>query len=402
VKRNASADSLRGLAIVLVVLGHSMVSVAWVYHDGPGLTMLSAGHWVPDSVAFDPLLNVIYAFHMPLFAFVSGLVSWRPVLAPASRQLRSRFLGLVVPYFAWVVVYYVLSARPFVLGNLARSLQAAASNPWGGLWYLYALFECYVILIVVQRLPYARWLLPATALVAVGLGALPIGSSHFLGVGDVSYIYPFFVGGYLIAEKAEAIRARRWLVAGVAAVAFAVLLAARGPIWRADLGWATQAAPRVALAMRRTLHFRYAGFVTTLAGPVFVRFASSFSAILALTALYSGWSGRLMEWQAWLGRRTLGVYAVHQILQIGLFSIGVSNWVAMFALSLSISIGITLVLERIPGVREVLLGQWRRPPSPSGPEAPVVPEDEFAAEGDVPDDGEAAGAGGSARLHAPA
>jgi peptidoglycan/LPS O-acetylase OafA/YrhL len=58
-KRNTSADSLRGLAIVLVVLGHSIVSVAWVYHAGPGLTMLSDGHWVSDAIAFNPLLNIV-------------------------------------------------------------------------------------------------------------------------------------------------------------------------------------------------------------------------------------------------------------------------------------------------------------------------------------------------------
>jgi fucose 4-O-acetylase-like acetyltransferase len=378
-KRNASADSLRGLAIVLVVLGHSMVSVAWVYHAGPGLTMLSDGHWVSDSIALNPILNVIYAFHMPLFAFVSGLVSWRPRLSPAVGQLKSRFLGLVIPYFAWVVVYYFLTVRPPALEGLGLGLRAAAMNPWGGLWYLYALFECYVLLILIQRLPYSKWILAATALGAIALSATRIGGSHTFGVGDVIYIYPFFVGGYLASEKADAIRSRRYLVAGISLAAFAVLLAARGPIWRPDMSWVLQASKDAAGFMHRTWHIRHSGLATSLAGPVFVRYASSMTAIVALTALYSGWTGRLMDWQAWLGRRTLGVYAIHQILQVGLFALGVTNWVAMFALSLSISIGLTLVLERIPVVRGLLLGQWKRPASTRGPDGP---EDEFAAEGD--------------------
>ena len=215
-KRNTSADSLRGLAIVLVVLRHSIVSVAWVYHAGPGLTMLSDGHWVSDAIAFNPLLNIVYAFHMPLFAFVSGLVSWRPKLSPALGQIRSRFLGLMVPYFAWVVVYYVLSVRPIVLSGLVGGLRTAATNPWGGLWYLYALFECYLLLILIQRLPYSRWILAATAVYAVALSASPLGGSHFMGVGDVTYIYPFFVGGYLLAEKNDAVKSRRYLIAGLA------------------------------------------------------------------------------------------------------------------------------------------------------------------------------------------
>jgi fucose 4-O-acetylase-like acetyltransferase len=380
-KRNTSADSLRGLAIVLVVLGHSIVSVAWVYHAGPGLTMLSDGHWVSDAIAFNPLLNIVYAFHMPLFAFVSGLVSWRPKLSPALGQIRSRFLGLMVPYFAWVVVYYLLSARPIVLNGLLQGLRTAALNPWGGLWYLYALFLCYLLLIVIQRLPYSKWILAATALAAVAMSASSLGGSHFLGVGDVTYIYPFFVGGYLLAEKTDAVKSRRYLIAGISLAAFAVLLLARGPIWRPDMGWVSHTAKTAAAFMHRTWHIRRSDQVTNLAGPVFVRYASSFAAIIALTALYSGWSGRFMDLQAWLGRRTLGIYAIHQILQVGLFALGVTNWIAMFALSLSISIGLTLVLERIPVVRGLLLGQWKKPAAKRGPDGP---EDEFAAEGDVP------------------
>jgi len=366
---------------VLVVLGHSIVSVAWVYHAGPGLTLLSEGHWVSDSIAFNPLLNTVYAFHMPLFAFVSGLVSWRPKLSPALSQVRSRFLGLVVPYFMWVVVYYALTARPFVAAGLLEGLRVAAANPWGGLWYLYALFECYLLLILIQRLPCARWIFAATALTAVVMSASKLGGSHFLGIGDVTYIYPFFIGGYLIAEKSGEFFSRRYLVAGISLAAFAVLLVARGPIWRPDMSWVAHAAKTTSAYLHRTWHIRRADQIANIAGPVFVRYASSFAAIIVLTALYSGWTGRLMDGQAWLGRRTLGIYAIHQILQVGLFALGVTNWIAMFALSLGISIGLTLVLERIPVVRGLLLGQWKKPAVRRGPDGP---EDEFAAEGDVP------------------
>lgn len=378
-KRNTSADSLRGLAIVLVVLGHSIVSVAWVYHSGPGLTMLTDGRWVADPIAFNPLLNMIYAFHMPLLAFVSGLVSWRPQLPPALRTIRSRFLGLMVPYFAWVVVYYMLSARPLVFDDLTRSLGTAAANPWGGLWYLYALFECYLLLVAIQQAPLTRWALPASALGAVALGAVPPGGMHFLGIADVTYIYPFFIGGYLVAEHAEAIRSHRYAVGLLGAAAFAVFAALRGPIWRPDLSPAAIAAASVARYLRATWHVPLANQITTLLGPIVVRYASSFSAIIALTALYGGWTGRVMKWQAWIGRRTLGVYAVHQILQVGLFAMGVTNWIPMFVLSLSISLGVTMVLERIPVLRALLLGQWKKPADSREPQGPA---DEFAAEGD--------------------
>lgn len=51
VKRNKTIDVARGIAILLVILGHSFYTLD------------------------EPLNKVILAFHMPLFFFISGLVA---------------------------------------------------------------------------------------------------------------------------------------------------------------------------------------------------------------------------------------------------------------------------------------------------------------------------------------
>ena len=56
-KRIAWLDTAKGIGIILVVLGHSM---------SPILT----GHMVMES-----LYKFLYMFHMPLFFFLSGVVS---------------------------------------------------------------------------------------------------------------------------------------------------------------------------------------------------------------------------------------------------------------------------------------------------------------------------------------
>ena len=60
-KRNISIDSIRGLAIVLMVFGHCI-------QCGSGQLFFD-NHFYFDIF----LYKVIYSFHMPLFAFVSGL-----------------------------------------------------------------------------------------------------------------------------------------------------------------------------------------------------------------------------------------------------------------------------------------------------------------------------------------
>ena len=74
-QRDDRIDALRGLAIALVVLGHSLVRMLPASATAaPGLQFEAGLGWVPVSMMANPLLNVIYSFHMPLFAFLSGFV----------------------------------------------------------------------------------------------------------------------------------------------------------------------------------------------------------------------------------------------------------------------------------------------------------------------------------------
>ena len=60
-KRLVWADSLRGILIVLVVLGHAI--------------QVTMG----DKCYDNHLWNLIYSFHMPAFMAISGYLAYRPV-----------------------------------------------------------------------------------------------------------------------------------------------------------------------------------------------------------------------------------------------------------------------------------------------------------------------------------
>jgi fucose 4-O-acetylase-like acetyltransferase len=365
-RRDAAADALKGLAMTLVVLGHAVVTVSWVYHAGPGLVRLAGGWWVARDLALNIPLNFINAFHIPLFAFISGFLAWRPVVRPLLDQLRRRSIGILVPYASWVVIYYFFLVRPLSAAGFAGYLGTAALNPWAGLWFLYALFVSYVVLLLVQRLPGHRWVLGAVAVVAMEATALPASASHLLGFGDVLYILPFFAAGYLMAPLAKRIAERKWLVAGVAVAACVVLFPMRFPVLGEDPNWIQTVTH--AFGTRLGLQYGVPGARFLMAAiPPLIRYGSSLAAILAVFTVYQALRGPVLDVQAWVGRRTLGIYAIHQLLLSVLLGMGVRNWVAMFVLALGLSVGITLVLERIPVVRGLLLGQWGRAPSGAAP-----------------------------------
>jgi fucose 4-O-acetylase-like acetyltransferase len=136
-RRDGTLDCLKGLAIILVVAGHT----------AQGST--------PD---FDNLFvfRAIYSFHMPMFMFVAGMViavSLRKVmpvheLTATVRSIASgipkRAFRLLIPFFAWGVVALLYPGRPDE--TLASWLDKLVWTPDYGLWFLLALFDCYLVL----------------------------------------------------------------------------------------------------------------------------------------------------------------------------------------------------------------------------------------------------------------
>lgn len=64
-ERSVVIDFIRGIAIILVILGHNI-------QYGSGVS------YYTNELYFDNVLfKLIYSFHMPLFALISGYLSYR-------------------------------------------------------------------------------------------------------------------------------------------------------------------------------------------------------------------------------------------------------------------------------------------------------------------------------------
>ncbi len=121
-KRVAYIDIAKGVGILLVVLAHN------------------------DLQAVAPFLHrIIYAFHMPLFFFLSGLF-FKPE-TPFWEMLRRRLNTLVKPYFFTIFIIYFGAVFfdnmgfPVALSRIGKSLYANGFYlDWVAMWFLPALF----------------------------------------------------------------------------------------------------------------------------------------------------------------------------------------------------------------------------------------------------------------------
>ncbi len=360
--RDKSIDALRGLAILLVVAGHATALAAVVSHGGPGLVPWDTGLWLPIATVNGLPYLFIYSFHMPLFAFVSGYVLHPPREAAVAAQIIRRARALLVPFFAWALLRLVLpfggdgvASNQGLVGSLLDILLGRT-----GLWYLYALFICSVVLICLLKLRGMRWLLPVSA-VAAAVCAASLWIPDILWLAETLWIYPFVVLGFMISPLNAEFVSHRWSLFGACLAAYVALFYFQSP-----LGTLEPPIRRISEAALRGTGLSL-GWVVWL-----FPYLCATAAVLALYSLYIRRSGWAIDAQAWLGRRSLGIYAMHASVIRVLLRVGVTNVLVLILSATTVAVLLTLVLERIPGVNMVFLGQkGSRREAPDGLDGPV-------------------------------
>jgi fucose 4-O-acetylase-like acetyltransferase len=362
VSRDDSIDALRGLAIVLVVVGHAILFTSWVRHPGAGLVQEGVTFWIPVKTATNWFFSLIYSFHMPLFAFVSGLVMWPPRDHPLIAQILRRARRLLVPYMAWclILVLVARSALDLPSESPGRVLVDLVVGR-GGLWFLYALFICAAIVICLARSPRPRWLLTVSALVAVVWSTGVVAVPNVLYLGDVLSIYPFVVLGYMLGSLKSQFSEHRRLAVALGVIVFLPLFCLENPTTLSRVSPIGQVLATIQ-HLSVTMHHAglRGGFALLLSSMLLSRLATylcACGAVLALYGLYTRRGGKVIELQAWLGKKSLGIYAIQFPALIWLIAVGVRNVFVLSLLALAVAAGLTAVLERIPLLDIVLLGK---------------------------------------------
>ena len=175
-------DGIRGFAIILVVVGHS---IAWNYPDWHEVCLFSQSQ--PQELMVGGVVwQLIYSFHMALFFMVSGYLSGISIVDKQNcwDKIKNKTLRLLVPYLATGYLIF------FVRGN------------WG-YWFLLTLYEMSILWIILYVL--LKKLNPTSVIwkdilvmalvygLLRGLSILPL-TLEYIDVNLLKYFIPFCFG----------------------------------------------------------------------------------------------------------------------------------------------------------------------------------------------------------------
>lgn len=139
-KRNEYIDVIKGIAIVLVIIGHCI-------QYGSGNQFLSGGLFFEDN-----FFKIIYSFHMPLFMLVSGYLFYYSVEKHSvSYNIKTRITTLLIPIVSWGILLFVIE---LIMGgyyseiNLFKELFSTIID---NLWFLWAIFYLSFIVILIKN-----------------------------------------------------------------------------------------------------------------------------------------------------------------------------------------------------------------------------------------------------------
>src|SRR5258708_11699547 len=164
--RSNNVDIVKGIAITLVVYGHTVQG------------MIHRGWWVGAGATFSN--DFIYSFHMPAFFFVSGLFVMSSLAKRGSQHFAvDKMKTILYPYLLFAIIGVTIEpligrfkyvTRPF---HWNAFLTSVADGDAG--WFLFVLFLCLMLALVTARVP--AWL---RFLAAVLAALLPLHGPSFV------------------------------------------------------------------------------------------------------------------------------------------------------------------------------------------------------------------------------
>ena len=166
---------------------------------GIGMILVLIGHLQGDSIFtfspyIQPLCAFIFSFHMPMFFIVTGIILAikNDEVKPFADIARSRFRGIMIPYFWFSFFYLLVVVVALIRGEIA--VQTLYLNIWyvlglygmNVLWFLPALYFGEMLFIFIRRKIRDHFLF--ITVVALS-NAVVYAASYFIGIAE--YTTPF-------------------------------------------------------------------------------------------------------------------------------------------------------------------------------------------------------------------
>lgn len=221
--RSVLIDVVRGIAICLVVLGHT--------NQG----LLHRGWWGQSLVGYH-LNDSIYAFHMPAFFFVSGIflrpgVDKRGMKRYTAEKLRT----MIYPFLVWATIIYlaerfflaryivthIRSTHEFLLGLVTADLS----------WFLPTIFLAVMAGMLVRKLPMPLVFI-ATVLMQIFMPDL-----HAADLNALFRFLPFLILGMWVGRGFQVFERLAPWMAGLGGLLLAATIVAYTSLPLAKMRW---------------------------------------------------------------------------------------------------------------------------------------------------------------------
>lgn len=177
-KRLDYLDMTKGLGMILVLIGHLQGDSIFTF-----------------SPYIQPLCAFIFSFHMPMFFIVTGilLAVKNDEVKPFKTVAKSRFSGIMIPYYWFSFFYLLVVVYALIKGEIA--VQTLLLNIWyvisgygmNVLWFLPALYLGELLFIFLRRK--IRDDVPFAGIVVLS-NAVVYSAAYFLGIAK--YPTPFW------------------------------------------------------------------------------------------------------------------------------------------------------------------------------------------------------------------
>lgn len=330
IKRLIWVDALRGLLILLVVIGHS----------------LQFGDY-ENRICW----NIIYSFHMAAFFVVSGYVNYKESYQLLS--LKKKVTQLLLPFVVWTVLTILLQGWDW------HCLLNVILRPDRSYWFLYVLFVIVSIFTIVKSINSTLTLkckkcsvdisdvLLAFVILAL-VGIMVISEFRWLGFQFISYYFGFYVLGSWL-RKYNIHFTDTYLVV------FCVCWLALSLFWR--MHEIPKPLSGITFLPGSLLNYAYR-YLTALVGSIF---------FLALAKrFFNNSANKIIQVLSYLGKVSLGLYVIHLFIGVPIYSyyrelLSSDTSIAFVILDsftrISISLVLVYIIQHIPFVRLLLLGK---------------------------------------------
>jgi fucose 4-O-acetylase-like acetyltransferase len=312
-ERDKRLDLLKGIAIVLVVLGHVIQNNVSNFDD-------------------NLLFKIIYSFHMPLFMFISG------ILSSNTRKFNLQFIDkkfrtLVVPFVLWYILYYVIKGTYKEI-SIFEYIKMLIYSPDNGLWFLWILFLNYCALTLVVYLQSFNRYIPPILIIFILL-LMPL-KFNVLGLKLLGWHFVFFIFGYFISINKELFNKYNNFLFKISIIVYPLLL----------LYWHRTSGP--IFLQNIELHPIFKEIVSLA-----YNYITAFSAIILMLNIVRKLSLNKLKW---LGTKTIEIYSLHFIFLFGIGT-GIIRIITEFAIALVCSITVSQIISQSKLLRKLLFGR---------------------------------------------